>query len=206
MGLYYWSKMCVDEETVRLLQFRVPSASSVDKIFTSYGMDNGILFCGLVDQEARKKVEQSLSSLPVVIPSILTFHENMKYITIGAKILKAQVDVPAERRNKCQRRESTLYERLFACWDKSCTPLMETGEGQFRPLVDVPSPWLAFSQLFVSVLRQFPNLSTESPLRDFRWEAMPASINPHYLHMLHRRACLLDFFELQDYRRSESTL
>lgn len=185
-------RMAIDDSTVRLLQFRVPSVSRTDGAFVSTVIDTGLLFSTIVEPRARKRIYHALLSLRHVIPSLETFHENMKYLSIGAKILKKHLDIPPKR-TASHGRDTTLYQRLTSHWNPACLPLVEVGEGRFLPIQGPACPGLAFKQLFVSVLRQFPFLSTETALRDFRAEAMPAYTDQYRLRQLLRRAKTLGY-------------
>lgn len=184
--------LVVDDSTVRLLQLRAPSVSKTDRLFICLAMDDGRLFPGVTEPNARKRLYHTLISLDLVIPSLETFHENMKYITIGAKIIKKHLDVPTGR-SGCHIRVTTLLQRLTDHWNPECLPLIEVSEGYFMHLQAPTSPDLAFKQLFISVLRQFPFLSTDAALRDFRSEAMPAYTDQHRLRLLFLRAKRLGY-------------
>jgi hypothetical protein len=51
-------------------------------------MDRRALFPTIVDGSLRQCIKQTLLWLPVIIPTIKSFHENINYFGIGAKILK----------------------------------------------------------------------------------------------------------------------
>lgn len=182
----------VDVDTVRLLEFRAPSASTADRAFILSAMADGILFRYVVDSAVREKLLRSLLSIRVVIPSIATFHENMKYMAIGAKVLQTHLDKPLERQAS-SRRESTLQERLRAQWHSPPMGLIEVEEGRFHQLIGPACPVLAFKQLFVSVLRQFHTLSTFTPLRDVRHEVISSSVHKDSLCRLLKRARILGY-------------
>lgn len=179
----------IDVDTVRLLEFRAPSASTADRAFILSAMADGILFRHVVDSEVREKLLRSLLAVQVVIPSIATLHENMKYMAIGAKVLHTYIDEP--HASSC--RKSTLKERLRAQWHRPPIGLIEVEEGRFRRLTGPACPDLAFKQLFVSVLRQFHTLSTFTPLRDNRREAIISSVHKDSLWRLLKRARILGY-------------
>jgi hypothetical protein len=54
-------------------------------------MDREALFPKIVDGSLRQSIKQTLLWLLVIIPSIKSFHENIKYFSIGAKILKTHL-------------------------------------------------------------------------------------------------------------------
>jgi hypothetical protein len=51
-------------------------------------MHTGFLFPKLVDPLARELVAKALLKIKCVIPSIKTMHENLKYLGVGAVLLK----------------------------------------------------------------------------------------------------------------------
>lgn len=126
-------RLVVDDHTVRLLQFRAPLTSKADRGFVNSAMDTGYLSPTITEPNFRKKMHDALLSLDVIIPSLAIFHENMKYLTIGAKVLKERLDIP-HKNNGVHSRDTTLYRRLMFCWDSDCRPLIETNEGYFLTL------------------------------------------------------------------------
>lgn len=167
-------------------------ARKADQTIICSAIDSSQLFSRNVDPTARRRLNHTLLSLHLVIPSLQTFHENMKYLSIGAKILKRHLDI-LPKTNALRSRVTTLYQPLTSYWNTACRPLIEVKEGRFIYLQGPTCPALAFMQLFVSVLRQFSFLSIEPALRDFRAEAMPAYIDQHRLQRLLRPARLLGY-------------
>lgn len=76
----------VDPVTVRRLQFRVPAASVSDRRSITQMFDDGDIFTGISDTELRERVKQNVLALKVVIPSVESFHENMKFFSLGMKL------------------------------------------------------------------------------------------------------------------------
>lgn len=83
-------KQHVDWNTVRHLELRAPCTQS-DAIYIRTLMDRGQIFPGVKDPSVRSQLLQRILSIQTIIPSIWTFHENMKYFSIAARILRKYV-------------------------------------------------------------------------------------------------------------------
>ncbi|CZR55714.1 uncharacterized protein PAC_05602 [Phialocephala subalpina] len=151
----------VDMQTVEAVQCRAPGVSSEDRDFIIQAMGTGLLFPKVTDQSMRQILLESLLSIECLIPSIKSLHENLKYVDIGAKILKHLV-LPSKVRY-------TLQEDLRKCW-KSPEYIVESGKG--KVLRDLSSnsqrlPWdLAYKQLWLIALRAFPDLGGRAPRKE----------------------------------------
>jgi hypothetical protein len=155
-------QQAVDIKTVEELQSRAPSASSVDRELITSGMENGTLFSVIVDRNLRQSVKEALLELDVMIPTVKTFHKNVSYFQIGAKILWAQLFQT--------QLGSSLFETMYDHWSPPKRFSVEVREGQFED-VDVPrleQVHLAYIQLWLFVLRHFPSLSNCAPRLDKR--------------------------------------
>ncbi|KAH0593442.1 hypothetical protein MHUMG1_08899 [Metarhizium humberi] len=71
-------RMAADNETVKELTLLCPSASYADNDKVRLLMRSGKLFGSISDSHLRGQIEQQLLGIGVVIPSIETFHGNMK--------------------------------------------------------------------------------------------------------------------------------
>ncbi|KAL7757083.1 hypothetical protein ACKLNR_014076 [Fusarium oxysporum f. sp. zingiberi] len=164
----------VDIQTVRCLQFRAPISSYSDRIAIHRMFNEGLLFEGLKDLDLREQVRKRVLSVQVIIPSMETFHENMKYISIGAKILRkylmeTPIRVPGEPRQP----KLTVFESLATCWSAEIRSI-EVKDGEMSTSPEAPSAWFAYETVFLAALRDFARLSSEHPRQDVRGETMPA--------------------------------
>ncbi|RYC82101.1 hypothetical protein BFJ63_vAg15001 [Fusarium oxysporum f. sp. narcissi] len=164
----------VDIQTVRCLQFRAPISSYSDRIAIHRMFNEGLLFEGLKDLDLREQVRKRVLSVQVIIPSMETFHENMKYISIGAKILRkylmeTPIRVPGEPRQP----KLTVFESLASCWSAEIRSI-EVKDGEMSTSPEAPSAWFAYETVFLAALRDFARLSSEHPRQDVRGETMPA--------------------------------
>ena len=75
----------LDPYTARFVQFKSPARSQTDRRAIRDEMAKGSLFPNISDQAQRDKLLDNIVKIKAVIPSILTFHENMRYLTMGAK-------------------------------------------------------------------------------------------------------------------------
>lgn len=63
----------------------------------------------------------------------------MKYISIGASIIKQYLDIIPERKNLTSRRTTTIYSKLSQTYNSNYTPLIEVSEGHFYSLTESTS-------------------------------------------------------------------
>lgn len=159
-------RQALDVPTVKRLQLRAPSASTLDRDYVIRQMDlpsnRSELFPGVEDRVKRNLIKQALLRLEVVISTIKTFHENRRYLGIGMKIIKKLLlDEEKPKRS--------IYKAMYAHWRAPATLSEEIRSGDFRD-VALERPDMAarfyFMQVFVAALREFPNLSDDGPLKD----------------------------------------
>ncbi|KAH0545345.1 hypothetical protein FGG08_000644 [Glutinoglossum americanum] len=183
-------QQAVDIRTVQSLQLRAPSVSATDRDYITYEMDNKALFSTIVDSNLREYIKQALLQLHVVIPTIRSFHENLKYFEIGVRILKAHLlDRPIK---------TTMYETMYGQWSSPGNTLVEVREGEYQHvLVPERGPPMGFAfaykQMFLSALRQFPSLSKYTPLQERGQDAIQGAVDPTYSLLFLARAQLLGF-------------
>ena len=187
-----WSKVmagatpeALDTETVRCLQLRAPSVAA-DRKYIQHLFQRNRIFKRVTDPTARARLLTQVLALDTVIPSIETFHDSMKYFTIGARILRRYL-VGDQEDAQC---ETTSLATL--AWDSPTVPVIETGEGVFQPLVENERK-TAFSALFLFALRHFPFLDNVPPLQDVKGEGMAAGPSETYVLHLCSRAKELGF-------------
>ncbi|KAK8013341.1 hypothetical protein PG991_008934 [Apiospora marii] len=159
-------------------KFKAPSASQHDRELITKAMADGQLFPLITKVQQRKRLLHNILSLTVVIPSIKTFHENMKYFSIGAKIIQEHVgeNYVASRRGP----RITLMRLVLRDWRQPAGKV-ENGEGHYYLTEGPMTEQLAYTQLFLSALRHFPRLSNESPRQDRRGEVMNAKLGKEQL-------------------------
>jgi hypothetical protein len=60
---------------------------------------SGTLFYNISNEEVRSKLLRNLLAFEGIIPSVLTFYKNMRYLIVGAKILEKYIKVkrPTEK-------------------------------------------------------------------------------------------------------------
>jgi hypothetical protein len=183
----------VDIETVRCLQFRAPITSFGDRVAINRMFEEGTLFEGLKDLGLREQIRERVLSVQIIIPSIETFHENMKYISIGAKILRKYVmDTPVTAQGEPNRHKLTLFESLASCWSAE-TRNIEVNDGKTVTISGAPSAWLAYKSLFIAALRNFAQLSSDHPRQDVRGETLAAVAETSHITSLAQLAQAVGF-------------
>ncbi|KAM5342863.1 hypothetical protein ACJ41O_013829 [Fusarium nematophilum] len=180
----------LDVHSAGFLQFKAPAWSKVDRQAIRAEMRKGALFQNISDQAQRDRLLENLLRIQGVIPSILTFHENMRYLTIGAKILEHHVEVkrrkrPRERPPEIWKPAESLVANLKPDWT-SIGNHVEVEEGHYQAVHDKIEPESAFVQLLLMALRLFPFLGPDPPLQDLKGCGMAAFIDDSY----RRRLCI----------------
>lgn len=136
-------------------------------------------------------MQRSILAINRVIPSLTTFHKNIKFISIRASIIKTHLNIAQPKSNG--RRTTTLLSKLTQTWNPTKQPFVEVNKGRFRLLAGKPSLLLSYTQLFISMLRQFPQLSDHIALRNRRSDAAFAQLDHKCLERLFNRANALGF-------------
>jgi hypothetical protein len=183
-------QQAVDIQDVRNLQRRAPSASTLDRQYIIHEMDNGTLFSAIVDSNLRDAIKRAILGLEVIIPTIETFHDNIKYLSIGAKIIRTLL--------LGKERVTTLYKSLRSHWLLPSVILEEFRE--MEVILERPEAafHFCFLQIFVAAFRWFPNLSNSAPLKEPKRKrgsdgSIHASIDTACKLQFWRRAHLLGF-------------
>ena len=101
----YWFNICggevtllklIDSSTCRRLQCRAPAISQADRIFIEAGMEDKSLFPLISAQENRdammKQLLATTTSSQLLIPTLYTLFENLKFLERPAGILKSLLD------------------------------------------------------------------------------------------------------------------
>ncbi|KAK5997516.1 hypothetical protein PT974_02879 [Cladobotryum mycophilum] len=185
----------LDESTVVQLQYRAPKWCATDRNRIQDAFQKGTLFKNIQSPDARDTLKENVLSFNGVIPSIQTFHENMKYISIGAKILEKYIEIKPtgsnSQRGDITRTKPSLLQNLRGNW-RADRAMIEAGHGNFIP-APAPSADLSAMQLFIAALRYFPLLCLEGPLQDRDGGWMGAKLDSAYLSLLCRTASRLGF-------------
>ncbi|TVY74842.1 hypothetical protein Focb16_v006018 [Fusarium oxysporum f. sp. cubense] len=167
----------IDIQTVERLRYKAPAWSTLDR--DDIGFKDRKLFPHIKKELDRVTLKRNILSLDCTIPSIRTFDENMRYLTIPAKIIERLVEVKPRREQ--------MRKRLMPTGQATET------EGQFCMIRGQHSPELAFPQLFLVAWRNFPRLSTETPLQDIKGIGMIAFVDSEEETRLCRAAYVLGF-------------
>ncbi len=151
-------RAAADAETVRAVELRAPSVSIEDRQHIRDLMRSGVLFRRVSRPDLRARIESSMLQVAGVIPSIKTFHKNMKYLSIAANIIKTHI---LEQLGA----DESIYKAMSALWRRNrpgrC--FLEYGEHCFHELQCRPTPKLGYQQLVVAALRLFPHLTQIHP-------------------------------------------
>ncbi|KAK8144157.1 hypothetical protein G3M48_006243 [Beauveria asiatica] len=168
----------VTADDVTRLQHRAPAWSSSDRRYIQDAFASHQLFPLIQGAEKREKILQIILRLRCVIPSIQTFHENMRYVAIGAKILEKLIQTPRRSRkprDSIEPRAATLFENLACDWKASERSIQIANE-RYADLPGPADPYVAGLVLLLAALRYFPHLSAEKPLLGHEKEESRAEV------------------------------
>ncbi|SPJ78487.1 uncharacterized protein FTOL_06876 [Fusarium torulosum] len=187
-------RRCLDAPTARFLQFKAPAWSARDQKAIRMKMKTGTLFCNVSNEGVRSRLLRNLLAFEGVIPSVLTFHENMRYLTVGAKILEKYIEIkrPTEKAKPDlapAKTPESLYDNLAQDWGKKfpIQDYVEFREGLYRSMLIPLEVRCAFVQLMLAALRSFPFLGSEPPLQDVKGIGMDAYACDNH----RRRLCMI---------------
>lgn len=121
-------------------------------------MQSGILFRRIVQPDLRKRIESKILETSGVIPSIRTFHKNMKYLSIATDIIKTNITGQLKP-------HQSIDEAMYTLWlrNRPVQCFLEVKEDDFRELHCRPTPKFAYQQLIIAALRLFSSLTQNSP-------------------------------------------
>lgn len=188
-------KHLLDESTVYQLQNLTPAWGKGDRIYIQEAFRQRLIFTSIQSEEILKKLEQNILSFKGIIPSIQTFHQNMKYLTIGIKILEKFIEVkpPVAKKSDITKTKPSLFVNLSRDWfvDKAAESLQVDHEKFIAPKKRHVN--LSFAQLLVAALRYFPLLSTEATLQDVGGDGEAPLVSSDYIKLLCKTAKQLGF-------------
>ena len=157
----------LDCETVEILQSRSPLTSASDKEFIEACINNGTLF-KFVPVEDRSAVIRRTMEVDLLIPSLHTFFEDLKYLEVCSNALRTIA--PAGKHDQTI---AILYRSLFEPPENEIQ--IQTAEGCYRAVHGdgtlglLPGPQgddfcrqfrYAYFQLWLSAMRNFHDLAT----------------------------------------------
>lgn len=179
----------IDRDTVSMLEGRAPAASESDREWVRGAFENGKVFPGIAEPQ-RHEVERRVQMASCMIPSLRSLQSNMIYLSIAADIMWSHT-LPREARIMARGNGLSLRATLQSYWVDS-PPYVEVREGEFQPVLGPPSFDLAYNQLMLAALRQFPYLSDSKPKVE-KWGKPVMSQDSKCVSLLQRRAQLLGF-------------
>jgi hypothetical protein len=120
----------LDIDSIRIVQFRMPTVCQGDADTIERLFDKGTLFPNVTNPSDREILRRNILSLDIVIPSLETLQENIHYISFAAKILIRNVvdQLPICKSSKT--RSPTIFEILSSTWTAPNVMKMETGDGK----------------------------------------------------------------------------
>ncbi|KZL70977.1 hypothetical protein CT0861_07763 [Colletotrichum tofieldiae] len=159
----------VDIATVQLLEGRAPRLSESDRRAVKEAFYSNRAFTRVQDAHLRAEIRRTVLRFRGLIPSLKSFHENMKYISIGATIV-LNLMYPGSAQGRSWKRVQTngrndrwtLRSMLRRSWTQPRHNLVETSEGLFVECIGSPSFKAAYAQIVLAALRNCSRLDTDT--------------------------------------------
>ncbi|KAF7880469.1 uncharacterized protein EAF02_007315 [Botrytis sinoallii] len=162
-----------DVTTVRLLQLRVPFLSRSDGEFVKSEMASGKLFPKIVDPKTRKDILEAILKVDCLIPSLKTMHENLKYLEVGAKVLKTLLVAKSPR--------LTIHNALRSAWTYNGEILVDNKDKKafIKANHSDGSAWdIIYKQVWIFALRNFSELGGRAPRKENRLPSYQPIMDP----------------------------
>ena len=150
----------VDTSTVESLELLAPRISYSDRERIISLMSNKQIFASIHEETVRQRLLNNILSLPLMIPSIRTFFENLKYIEPCCKILRTLIG-PKQARS--------IRQELLSAWSHPADLMLEVGDGYnrvFRSVSEAQSFSLAYKSLWLFTLRHFFDMTDSVPRKE----------------------------------------
>lgn len=167
----------VDEVTVRHLQALAPSHSITDAAAIRSLFASNTIFSN-ADQQTRSTIEQNLSSVTGMIPSLETFFETLKYLKPCADVMRTLV--PAKSKRSTRDALFKAYE-----WQGQSQICVEYGRHDFRRHIsggEALDRDLGYQMLWLFVIRHFVCLSNATTRKE-EHENKPFATRPNPILM-----------------------
>lgn len=146
-----------DDTTIRQLECLMPSQSKQDSQIVRNLMDTKAIFPRVTEAATRAKVLDNLLAVDVLIPSLRTFFENLKYLEPCAKIMRSLLT---------HKKIVSIKQALSGSYFHPADHCIEYGPGDTRLHVrqqydaDLAS---AYHTLWLFALRNFPQMTSTTP-------------------------------------------
>jgi hypothetical protein len=149
-----------DAGTVKLLQSRAPKACLVDRDYLKEQMKSHKLFPLVVDTKEREDIWQRICQIDLLIPTLYTFFEDLKYLAICHKVVQNLILRP-----KSDTVASAL-ENLFTA-DDTDQVNCESSEASYICHTAPPQQHfqICYQQLWLFAMRHWWEILTAAPRR-----------------------------------------
>lgn len=173
----------LDASTVQRLEGRAPRWSTDDREYVDEVYADGLLFSKVTDSQTKAIIYQRVINTPSSIPSLHTFHEDIKYLEPMAKLVRTLL--PRKYRGSIQ---EGMKRRYQAPADNNFYIQTSASDHRREPSASSYGFWSAYRQVFLAGMRDFyPLVPGFAPLKMYK---VPLAM----LSQLEAPAVLLDCF------------
>ncbi|KAL4412148.1 hypothetical protein CABS03_06573 [Colletotrichum abscissum] len=145
----------VDVGTVQLLEGRAPGMSDIDRQLVEEAFDSNEIFSKAQNPQLRDQIRRSVLRFKGLVPSLKSYQENMKYISIGVTVVD-DLMFPDSARTKSWKRQQTdrrtFRDMLRQHWSPPRQNLVEVREGVLAQCVGEPVFDVAYKQVILAAM------------------------------------------------------
>ncbi|KAL4418323.1 hypothetical protein CABS03_01674 [Colletotrichum abscissum] len=146
----------VDVGTVQLLEGRAPGMSDIDRQLVEEAFDSNEIFSKAQNPQLRDQIRSRVLRFKGLVPSLKSYQENMKYISIGVTVVD-DLMFPDSARTKSWKRQQTdrrtFRDMLRQHWSPPRQNLVEVREGVLAQCVGEPVFDVAYKQVVLAAMR-----------------------------------------------------
>jgi len=153
-----------DNRTVQEIQSRAPGSSSDDVKALRPLLEDGILWGTVKDLEEREAIWKRLLSLEgILIPSLYTFFEDLKFLKVSEKIMKSLIEPPfkGSLRVMMEQHFTGANQSPHVIHFQDTETTFQLGKGSPAQLVEC-----GYQQLLLYPLRNFRKMIEECPRKE----------------------------------------
>ncbi|KAK0369618.1 hypothetical protein CLIM01_13019 [Colletotrichum limetticola] len=171
--------------------------SDIDRQLVEEAFDSNEIFSKAQNPQLRDQIRSRVLRFKGLVPSLKSYQENMKYISIGVTVVD-DLMFPDSARTKSWKRQQTdrrtFRDMLRQHWSPPRQNLVEVREGVLAQCVGEPVFDVAYKQVVLAAMRNFPHLSDQfKPRKDSTENRILQGTDPEVISVFYNRASMLGF-------------
>lgn len=181
----------VDADTVCYLQSRFPSGR--DRTDIQQLCHDMKIFPEITNDAIRGALQNRILGLKTFIPSIETFHRDVRYLSLAVISIKNWIAPDIDMLDNLT--VSLLLRQYYKPWNKGTVEVSEDVWELVPPdaMHTVKGFNAAYLQILLAAFCRFANLTHESPIQESRGNRLQGTVDPYYVSQFQEKAYKLGF-------------